>query len=209
MVSKDTATKYGIVRDKYGNFRIGQYKFVYQSGRYFLDMRGVITRKGGIEDYAYGQWIEQMLPSDYPFEISEEVFYKINNIIRSNITEVENILSLQPKQERTHQPNSKFFLQTWGRYYVCSVKSISDITDYEFCDEIMIEDGDFLRLKYSSTTLITDTDIDTDNCFYLSDSIYDYIKGKALQLSVLLKNLCASIYNPSALDVEVLSRLPF
>lgn len=205
-MNKDTIyreNKYGIVKDRYGNFRIGKYNFRYQSGRYFLDMRGVTTKKGGVESLSYTQWADQMLPSDYPFEISEDIFNKINNIIRSDITEVKNILSLQPKRERSHLLHSKFVIQDYRFDYVCSISCISDISDYEYFDEIRIGKDDYLELKYSSTSLKSGMDTNVDNCYHLSDPIYDYIKGKALQISVLLKNLCASIYNPSALDIPV------
>lgn len=192
--------KYGIVKDKYGNVRIGRYNFRYQSGRYFLDMRGITTKKGGFESLSYCQWLEDMLISDYPFEISEDIFNKINSIIRCNITEIENILSLQPEVEMPHQLNSKFFTKTDRFYDVHNIKLIGD-TGCEFYDGVRIGVNDILELKYYSTPPFWTSNEDT--CFYLSDSVYDYIKGKALQISVLLKSICASIYNSSALDVPL------
>ena len=112
IVSIYNEDKYGIVRDRYGNFRIGKYNFRYQGRKPRFDMSGITTKKRGIEDISYIQWIEQMLPTDYPFEISKEVFEKINTIIKNNVAEVKNILSLQPEQQMNHQLNSKFFIKT-------------------------------------------------------------------------------------------------
>lgn len=204
IVSIYNEDKYGIVRDRYGNFRIGKYNFRYQGRKPRFDMSGITTKKRGIEGICYFQWIEQMLPTDYPFEISKEVFEKINTIIRNNVAEVKNILSLQPEQQMIHQLNSKFFIKTDRFYFVHSITFISSMSGSENCDEIIIGENEFLTLNYKSTSITPLFHIGKDECCYLSDSIYDYIKEKTFQTSALLKKLCASIYKPSSLDVPYL-----
>ncbi|MBP5687095.1 MAG: hypothetical protein J6X22_00435 [Muribaculaceae bacterium] len=199
--SKD---KYGIVRDRYGNFHIGKYNFRYQGRKPRFDMYGITTKKKGIGVSSYSQWIEQMLPTDYPFEISEEVFNKINIIIRNNVAEVKNILSLQPEQEMRHQLNSKFFIKTDRFFFAHSITFISSTSGSESYDEIRIGENEFLELNYVSTSLTPLFHTNKGESFYLSDFVFDYIKEKTLQTSALLKNLCASIYKPSPLDVPSL-----
>ena len=203
MISICSEAKYGIVKDKYGNFLIGKYKFSSQSGRLTFGMSGIITRKRGIESISYGSTGERMLPSNYPFEINVEIFNKINGIIRNNITEIKNILSLQPKKEMSHQLNSKFFIQTDGFYYVYSIRHLSEGDGCDLYDEIRCGENDIhLELKYYYYST-SDENITDENCYYLSDLVYDYIKGKTLQISDLIKNLCDSIYDPYALDIPV------
>ena len=153
IVSIYNEDKYGIVRDRYGNFRIGKYNFRYQGRKPRFDMSGITTKKRGIEGISYIQWIEQMLPTDYPFEISKEVFEKINTIIKNNVAEVKNILSLQPEQQMSHQLNSKFFIKTDRFYFVHSITFISSMSGSESYDEIMIGENEFLTLDYTSTSI--------------------------------------------------------
>ena len=197
--------KYGIVRDRYGNFRIGKYNFRYQGRKPRFDMTGITTRKKGIEGITYIQWIEQMLPSDYPFEISKEVYDKILSIINNSVTDVLNTLSLQPIQEKSNKVNSKFFVKNSRLHYICSIKFIYSTDNSESYDDITIGKAPYFNLKYNATSVVWQSSLkDYDCCCYLSDSVYDLIMNKTLQTSELLKSLCASIYKPSPLDVPSL-----
>lgn len=196
--------RYGIVKNKYGNYCIGEYNFTYQGNKPRFNMGGIICRKNGIEVRNYIQWVENMLPTDYPYEISKEVYDKITTIIRNNVAEVKNIISLQPTNEMSHQLNSKCFVKTDRFFYVGGIKSISSTPQNDYYDEVIIGEDEFLILKYSSTSLSLNSLIAQGEGFALSDSIYDYIKDKAFQITKLLQNLCASNYKPFPLDVPSL-----
>ena len=51
----------------------------------------------------------------------------------------------------------------------------------ESYDEIMIGENEFLTLDYTSTSITPLYHIGKDECCYLTDSIYDYIKEKTFK----------------------------
>lgn len=197
--------KCGIVRDRYGNFRIGKYNFRYQGGKPRFDFWGVITRKKGIEGYSYTQWLKDMDSEDYPFEISQEVYDKILNIINNSVDDVLNLLSLQPIQEKSNQLNSKFFVKNKRLHCVCSIKHIFSTDNSESYDDITIGKAPYFSLKYNATSVVWQSSLkDYDCCSYLSDSVYDLIMDKTNQTTKLLKELLSTTYKPFPLDAPSL-----
>ena len=119
--------KYGIVRDRWGNYLIGRYEIE----RKQLNFWGVKCRKCAIFSYSYGQRFEQMVQTDYPFEISKEIYDNIFSILINCIIEIVEILDAQPRKPRQQIINSKFYIRSDKEIFLCNISHKSGFSCYD------------------------------------------------------------------------------
>lgn len=173
--------EYGIIKDRYGNLKIGKYKYTKFNGQFIF--HGIACRKIGFEEIAYCQGESRMGNQDYPINIPKETFDEVVNILKDAVNGIEKSLSIQPTENRRHAVNSKFIAKGTKFSYACSINNIAD-DGTEFYDSITIKEGDFPSLKYNSPALIRPEDYE---CSYIQDHIYESIMDKLEQTSSTLK----------------------
>jgi TPR repeat protein len=181
--------KYGIVKDRWGKYKVGQYWF---DGTQ-LQFDGVICGKNGIYKYGYGQTSKQMIDSDRPKEITMEIFERIISILYNSIDEIIDILDCQPHKERTNKEGSKFFIKHHDIIDVYNIKYVSN--NYSFYEGIHISNAIYPDLKIDKTASLYEEIERKYGSTHLEAEVYDRIFQKVLHTKYLMEQMIKYIYN--------------
>lgn len=185
----DDEKKYGVVKNRWGNYLIGRYII----DRKQLDFDGIICRKYGIFSHSYIQGFEQMLKTDYPIEISKEIYDTVFSIMYICIAEIIEILNDQPPKQRQQILNSKFFIKCDTEIDLCNVSLVSDT--YTYYDGIHLSCKDYPSLFFEKSICGVEEKEKKYGCSFLESKVYEIILQKIKDTQMIVELIIKKAYN--------------
>ena len=181
--------KYGIVRDRWGNYYIGRYEIEQKQ----LNFWGVKCRKIGISGYSYIQGFEQMVQTDYPIEISKEIYDNFFSILIKCITEIVEVINAQPQREREQNINSKFYIKCDKEIYLCNISHVSN--NFTCYDGFNLSWKGFPDIVFQDSIYGVEEKEKQYGSTFLESDVYEMISLKIRDTQLAAKSLIEEAYN--------------